>query len=79
MFPITLRIIRINEHTPAIWSFFMIPQRGPRPDFKAGQVAILEMNDGGNSYVAFASAPEEDEFEFLIKHNPASARVTSAL
>ena len=48
----------------------MIPQRGPRPDFKTGQVVILEMNDGGNSYVAFASAPEENEFEFLELKNP---------
>jgi len=79
MFPVPLSITRINKHTPAVWSFFMTPQRGPRPDFKAGQVAILEMNDSGSSYVAFASAPEENEFEFLIKHNPASAKVTSAL
>src|SRR5215813_5866597 len=79
MFPIALRIIHIDKHTPAVWSFFMTPQRGPRPDFKAGQVAILEMNDSGSSYVAFASAPEENEFEFLIKHNPASTKATSAL
>jgi NAD(P)H-flavin reductase len=57
----------------------MSPQRGPRPEFKAGQVAILEMNDSGNAYIAFASAPYEIEFEFLIKHNPASAKLTSAL
>ena len=57
----------------------MIPQRGPRPEFKAGQVAILEMSDCGDSYVAFASAPEENEFEFLIKHNPTSPNVTGAL
>lgn len=36
----------------------MIPQRGPRPEFKAGQVAILEANDCGDSHVAFASALE---------------------
>ena len=57
----------------------MVPQRGPRPEFKAGQVAILEMSGCGDSYVAFASAPEENEFEFLIKHNPASAKVTGTL
>ncbi|HZF39577.1 MAG TPA: hypothetical protein VE715_12185, partial [Blastocatellia bacterium] len=37
------------------------------------------MNDCGDSYVAFASAPEEHEFEFLIKRNPASPKVTGAL
>jgi NAD(P)H-flavin reductase len=79
MFPVTLNITRIDKHTPAVWSFFMIPQRDPRPEFKSGQVAILRMSDGGDSYVAFASAPEENEFEFLIKHNPASAKVTRAL
>jgi NAD(P)H-flavin reductase len=79
MFPVTLSITRINKHTHAVWSFFMIPQRGPRPEFKAGQVAILEMRGCGDSYVAFASAPEENEFEFLIKHNPASPNVTGAI
>src|SRR5215813_2883300 len=79
MFPVALSITRINKHTPAVWSFFMIPQRGPRPEFKAGQVAILKMRDCRDSYVAFASAPEENEFEFLIKHNPASPNATGAL
>src|SRR5262249_47957860 len=79
MFPVTLSITRIIKHTPAVWSFFMIPQRGPRPEFKSGQVAILGMSDSGDSYVAFASAPEDNEFEFLIKHNPGSTKITSAL
>jgi sulfhydrogenase subunit gamma (sulfur reductase) len=79
MFPVTLNITRINKHTHTVWSFFMTPQCGPRPEFKAGQVAILEMSGCGDSYVAFASAPEENEFEFLIKHNPASPKVTGAL
>ena len=55
----------------------MNTRRGPRPEFKAGQVAILEMNGCGDSHVAFASAPEENEFEFLIKHNPASPTAVS--
>jgi len=45
----------------------MTPRNAPRPEFKAGQVAILEMGGYGVSYFAFASAPEEGEFEFLIK------------
>jgi len=56
----------------------MIPQNTRRPNFTAGQVAILEMDNYGDSYYAFASAPEEDEFEFLIRRR-ASPNVTAAL
>ncbi len=73
MFPITLTITHINKHTPSVWSFFMVPQNGPRPEFKAGQVAVLEMGSSGDSYVAIASAPEEDEYEFLIKRSDSSS------
>jgi NAD(P)H-flavin reductase len=56
----------------------MVPQSAERPDFKAGQVAILEMDDYKPTYVAFASAPEDTEFEFLIKRSQ-SENVTAAL
>lgn len=56
----------------------MIPQNAPRPNFTAGQVAVLEMDNYGDSYYAFASAPEENEFEFLIKRR-VSPNVTAAL
>lgn len=78
MFPVNLSITRILKHTPTTWSFFMIPQYAARPNFIAGQVAVLEMDNYGDSYYAFASAPEENEFEFLIKRR-ASANVTAAL
>lgn len=78
MFPINLSITRLIKHTPTTWSFFMIPQHAARPNFTAGQVAVLEMDNYGDSYYAFASAPEENEFEFLIKRR-ASANVTAAL
>jgi len=77
-FPINLSITRIAKHTPTTWSFFMIPQNAPRPDFVCGQVAVLEMDQYGDSYYAFASAPEEKEFEFLIKRR-VSPNVTGAL
>ncbi|MGE0886064.1 MAG: hypothetical protein AB7P14_21220 [Blastocatellales bacterium] len=77
-FPINLSITRIVKHTPSVWSFFLVPQSAPRPDFIAGQVAVLEMDNYGDSYYAFASAPEESEFEFLIKRRT-SASVTGAL
>jgi len=40
----------------------MVPQNGSRPEFEAGQVAVLEMGSYEDSYVAFASAPEDGEF-----------------
>ena len=46
----------------------MTPQDGVRPEFKAGQVAILETN-GQTAYLALASAPEDREFEFLVKRS----------
>jgi NAD(P)H-flavin reductase len=78
MFPINLSITRIVKHTPHVWSFFMIPQNAARPDFTAGQVAVLELGSYHPTNIAFASAPEEKEFEFLIKRSR-SANVTGAL
>src|SRR5262245_45155406 len=79
MFPINLRITRVNKHTRTVWSFFMLPQNGPRPEFKAGQVAILNINNCADAYMAFASAPEEDEFEFLVKNSPESLKGATTL
>jgi NAD(P)H-flavin reductase len=66
-FPIRLSITRIDKHTPQVWSFFMIPQDADPPSFTAGQVAVLEMGEYGHAYLAFASAPEDREYEFLVK------------
>jgi len=79
MFPIDLSITRIDKHTHTIWSFFMIPQSGPRPEFKAGQVAVLKIDNCADAYMAIASAPEEDEFEFLVKHSLESPKGSAAL
>jgi len=46
----------------------MNAHNGSRPEFKAGQVAVLEMNEF-TKYMAFASSPEDGEFEFLIKRD----------
>lgn len=54
----------------------MTPQDAARPGFIAGQVAVLEMG-GQPIYIAFASAPEEHAFEFLIKRS-AAHQVTDA-
>jgi NAD(P)H-flavin reductase len=79
MFPIDLSITHIVKHTRTIWSFFMFPCVGARPEFKAGQVAVLRMGDCDDTYIAFASAPEDEEFEFLIKHVPEPPGLSGAL
>ncbi|MBO0797310.1 MAG: hypothetical protein J2P31_00660 [Blastocatellia bacterium] len=56
----------------------MMPQNAKRACFVAGQVALLEMAAYRPTYIAFASAPEEDEYEFLIKRSQ-SGNVTGAL
>src|ERR1051326_3003618 len=77
-FPIKLRLTRIDQHIPHVWSFFMAPQHGERPNFTAGQVAVLEMEEFGQTYLAFASAPEDQAYEFLVKRGK-EASVASAL
>ncbi|MBX3280409.1 MAG: hypothetical protein KF868_20620 [Acidobacteria bacterium] len=67
MYPTSLSITRIQKHTPNVWSFFMVSQSARRPEFTAGQVAVLDMGGRQGVYVAFASAPEDPEFEFLVK------------
>ncbi|HEX5084777.1 MAG TPA: hypothetical protein VFY40_22265 [Blastocatellia bacterium] len=57
----------------------MLPRAGARPEFKAGQVAILKIGDFNDTYIAFASAPEDGEFEFLIKRVPEHSGASVAL
>ena len=66
-FPIKLRVTRIDQHTPHVWNFFMTPQNGHRLGFTAGQVAVLEMEGSGQTHLAFASAPEDRAYQFLVK------------
>jgi NAD(P)H-flavin reductase len=60
-----LTIKKIFKHTPDVWSFFL----DPKPDFVAGQVAVLGMDGYKSSYLAFASAPEDTECEFLVRRS----------
>jgi len=69
--PLELSITHSQRHGPQIRSFFMRPRNTARPDFTAGQVAVLALGDAPPVYIAFASAPEEPEFEFLIKRSAA--------
>lgn len=57
----------------------MIPHQGTKEHFVPGQVAVLETADGKSSYIALASAPEDDEYEFLVKDNGSASSIASAL
>ena len=68
--PIDLDVTRIDKHTSDVWSFFMLPGRPAAPGFTAGQVAVLDAEGRKSCYLAFASAPEDEEYEFLVKRSP---------
>ena len=70
-FPLELRVTHSQRHGSQIRSFFMTPHQMARPSFIAGQVAVLALGDAPAVYIAFASAPEDPEFEFLIKRSVA--------
>ncbi len=57
----------------------MLPQTADKMPFLPGQVAVLEMERRNPSYVAFASAPEDKEYEFLIKNSDYEASIAHAL
>ena len=67
-----LVIKRVHDEARDIRAFDMLPEgaregAGHGLAFTAGQVAVLQAGDERPSYFAFASAPEDDELEFLIK------------
>lgn len=47
----------------------MLPGGADKAGFVPGQVAVLEMTERKPSYLAFASAPEDEEYEFLVKQS----------
>ena len=57
----------------------MLPPAADKASFLPGQVAVLEMEGRSPSYVAFASAPEDEEYEFLVKHSDYEASIAYAL
>lgn len=66
----SLVIKRVRDAARDTRSFDMLPEDAAGShgiSFKPGQVAILRAGDAGQSYFAFASAPEDTEVEFLIK------------
>lgn len=57
----------------------MLPQTANKLPFLPGQVAVLEMPERQPAYVAFASAPEDEEYEFLVKYSDYEASIAYAL
>ncbi len=57
----------------------MLPPAADKAPFLPGQVAVLEMAGRNPSYVAFASAPEDKEYEFLVKNSDYEASIAYAL
>jgi NAD(P)H-flavin reductase len=75
-----LIIKRVHEEARDIRAFDVLPE-GARDfhemPFTPGQVALLEVGVEGRAYFAIASAPEDEELEFLVKQS--SDPVTRAL
>jgi NAD(P)H-flavin reductase len=76
----TLIIKRVHEEARDIRAFDMLPEGEPRTHgllFEPGQVAVLQVGDdeAARAYFAIASAPEDEEIEFLVKqtNSPASS------
>lgn len=66
-----LVIKRVREEGRSIRSFDMLPEQAGGAHglaFLPGQVAVLRAGSADKSYFAFASAPDDDELEFLVKH-----------
>ena len=74
-----LTIAKIHKHTPTVWSFLTTPQNAQQQPFIAGQVAVLEMEGYKPSYVAIASAPEDEGYEFLIKQSGNETNIAHGL
>jgi len=67
--PLTLGVLRARQQAREIRSFDMLPEGGAGPhgvEFVPGQVAVLQAGDE-QGYFAFASSPEDEELEFLVK------------
>lgn len=73
-----LVIKRVRDEGRGIRSFDMLPEQADGAHglaFLPGQVAVLRAGAAGSSYFAFASAPDDDELEFLVKHGKGASGV----
>ena len=76
----SLLIKRVHEEARDIRAFDVLPEGAEREHgltFNPGQVAVLQVgeDEAARAYFAIASAPEDDELEFLVKqsNNPTAA------
>jgi NAD(P)H-flavin reductase len=70
--PRALVIRRVHEEARDIRAFDVLPEGASdchEMPFTPGQVALLEVGGEGRAYFAIASAPEDDELEFLVKRS----------
>jgi sulfhydrogenase subunit gamma (sulfur reductase) len=68
----TLVIKRVHQEARDIRAFDVLPEGAKdchEMPFTPGQVALLEVGEAGRAYFAIASAPEDDELEFLVKQS----------
>jgi NAD(P)H-flavin reductase len=65
-----LVIRRVHEEARDVRALDALPEGAEGShglSFAPGQVALLEVEGAGRAYFAIASAPEDDELEFLVK------------
>jgi NAD(P)H-flavin reductase len=70
-----LKIKRRVQQAGDIRSFDMSVVQGERFAYRPGQVGVLRVGDERPSYFAFASAPDDEDLEFLIKNNEGTSAV----
>lgn len=73
-----LIIKRIHDEAREIRAFDMVPAdelEARSLSFLPGQVAVLKAGNEAPAYFAFASAPEDEELEFLIKRGSGASGV----
>ncbi len=66
----TLVIRRVHDEAREVRAFDALPEGAAdchEMPFTPGQVALLEVGEAGRAHFAIASAPEDDELEFLVK------------
>ena len=65
-----LVVRRVHQEARDVRAFDVLPEGAAdchEMPFTPGQVALLEIEGAGRAYFAIASAPEDDELEFLVK------------
>lgn len=76
---IELKVTNIVERSADVWSFKMEPAGSTHEAFTAGQVAVLEIEGYSQGYIAFASAPSDAHYEFLVKRSKIESALAKGL